>query len=138
MSLQTTLQAMTRQAFRGLNGTLQPGTWVHRAMATYDPQTGGVSAPAPELFQVAVLVSQYRRDEMDGGRILASDRRLCVMQAVVTDPQAPESAVPQGLPVTPTVRDQVEVGGTLWLLLDVTQDAASLTWQCQARAEGEG
>jgi hypothetical protein len=137
MSLQTSLQYMTRQAFRSLNGTLLPGTWVHRALPTYDPSTGNVVAPAPALYPVAVLVSMYKRDEIDGVRILATDRRLCVMQAVGTDPQPPGSAVPQGLPVMPTVRDQVEVQGTLWLLMDVAQDAAGLTWQCQARAEGE-
>jgi hypothetical protein len=138
MSLQTTLQYMTRQAFRSLHGTLQVGTWVHRALPTYDPSTGIVSAPAPALYPVAVLVSQYRRDEIDGVRILATDRRLCVMQATVTDPQPPGSAVPQGLPVAPTVRDQVEIGSTLWHLLDIAQDSAGLTWQCQGRAEGEG
>jgi hypothetical protein len=136
MSLQTTLQYMTRQAFRSLNGTLQVGTWVHRALPTYDASTGNVVAPAPALYPVAVIVSQYRRDEIDGVRILATDRRLCVMQGLVTDP-TPTDQVPQGLPVMPTVRDQVEVNGTLWVLVTVEQDAAGLTWQCQARAEGE-
>jgi hypothetical protein len=137
MSLQTTLQYMTRQAFRHLNGTLQPGTWVHRALPTYDPSTGNVVAPAPALSTVAVLVSMYRRDEIDGVRVLATDRRLCVMQGLVTDP-TPTDQVPQGLPVVPTVRDQVEVQGVLWRLKAVEQDAAGLTWQCQACAEGEG
>jgi len=130
MSLQTTLQYMTRQAFRSLNGTLQVGTWVHRALPTYDPATGTVVAPAPALYPVAVLVSQYRRDEIDGVRVLATDRRLCVMQGLVTDP-VPTDQVPQGLPVVPTVRDQVEVQGTLWKLVAIEQDAASLVWMCQ-------
>lgn len=137
MSLQTTLQAMTRQAFRHLNGTLQPGTWVHRALPTYDPQTGTVVAPAPALYPVSVLVSMYKREEIDGVRILATDRRLCVMQALATNVPTPSLLMPQGLPVIPTVRDQVEIGGTLWRLQAVEQDAAALTWCCQGRAEGE-
>jgi hypothetical protein len=137
MSLQSTMQAMTRQAFRSLNGTLQPGTWVHRALPTYDPSSGNVVAPAPALYQVAVLVSMYKKDEIDGVRILATDRRLCVMQAAQSDPQPSGSAVPQGLPVAPTVRDQVEVQGTLWLLKAVEQDAAGLVWMCQGCSEGE-
>lgn len=137
MSLTHTLQYMTRQAFRSLNGTLQAGTWVHRALPTYDPATGNVVAPAPTLYAVAVLVSMYRREEIDGVRILATDRRLCVMQALPSDPQPPGSAVPQGLPVSPTVRDQVESGGALWRLVTVEQDAAGLVWHCQGRAEGE-
>ena len=134
MSLQTTLQYMTRRAFRSLNGTLLSGTWVHRAMPVYDASTGTVVAPAPALYPVDVLVSMYRKDEIDGVRILASDRRLCVFQALPTDGPAP---VPVGLSVVPTVRDQVEIGGTLWHIMSVEQDGASLTYQCQGRAEGE-
>lgn len=138
MSLTHTLQAMTRQAFRALNGTLQPGTWVHRALPLYDPSTGSVVAPAPMLYPVSVLVSMYKREEIDGTRILATDRKLCVMQALTSDPQPPDSAVPQGLPVDPTVRDQVEIRGTLWHIIELSQDAAGLCWMCQGRAEGEG
>lgn len=123
MSLQTTLHSLTRQAFLALNGTLPPAIWLHRALPTYDPATGEVVAPPAALYEVPVLVSQYRRDEIDGVRILATDRRLCVRQAA--------------LPVQPTVRDQVEIGGTLWHLLSVEQDAAGLTWCGQGRAEGE-
>lgn len=137
MTLQTTLHAMTRQAFRSLNGTLQAGTWIHRALPTYDPATGNVVAPAPELLPVAVIVSMYRREEIDGVHILGTDRKLCVMQAVASDPQPPGSAVPQGLTVAPTVRDQVEVAGVLWRIVVLEQDAATLVWIAQARAEGE-
>lgn len=138
MSLKTTLQSMTNVAFRALDGTLLPGVWMHRPLPTYDPVTGDVIAPPAALYEVSVLVSQYRRDEIDGVRILATDRRLCVMQALATNVPTPSVLMPQGLPVAPTVRDQVEIGGTLWRLVTVEQDAAGLTWCCQGRAEGEG
>lgn len=124
MNLQTTLQAMTRQAFRALDGTLLSGVWMHRALPVYDPVTGDVVAPPAALYEVSVLVSQYSREEIDGVRILATDRRLCVRQAE--------------LPVAPTVRDRLDVGGTLWSVQQLAQDAAGLTWQIQGRAEGEG
>lgn len=123
MSLQATLQAMTRHAFAALDGTLRPGVWMHRPLPTYDPMTGDVVAPPAALYEVSVLVSQYRQEDIDGVRVLASDRRLCVRQAE--------------LPVAPSVRDRVDVGGTLWQVLQLAQDAAGLTWQCQGRAEGE-
>lgn len=123
MSLQTTLQSMTRHAFRALDGTLLPGVWMHRPLPTYDPLSGDVIAPPAALYEVSVLVSQYSREEIDGTRILATDRRLCVRQAE--------------LPVAPSVRDRIDVGGTVWALVQIAQDAAGLTWMCQGRAEGE-
>lgn len=123
MNLASTLQAMTRHAFAALDSTLLPGVWMHRPLPTYDPVTGDVIAPPAALYEVSVLVSQYTREEIDGVRILSTDRRLCVRQAE--------------LPVAPTVRDRIDVGGTLWQVLQLGQDAAGLTWQCQARAEGE-
>jgi hypothetical protein len=114
---------MTKHAFAALDGTLRPGVWMHRPLPTYDPSTGSVVAPPVVLYDVPVLVSEYRREEIDGTRILATDRRLCVRQAA--------------LPVAPHVRDRIDVGGTVWQLVTVAQDAAGLTWQCQGRAEGE-
>lgn len=124
MNLKTTLQSMTRQAFAALDGTLLPGVWMHRPLPTYDPQTGDVTAPPAALYEVSCLVSQYRRDDIDGVRVLSTDRKICVRQAA--------------LPVAPSVRDRIDVGGTLWLVVSLAQDAAGLTWSAQGRAEGEG
>jgi hypothetical protein len=137
MSLLTTLQAQTRLAYRALNGVLQPGTWVQRGEGVYDPETGEVVEPAPQRYPVSVLVRQYPREEVDGVRILATDKQLCVYHALPSDVPPATLQVPQGLPVTPTVRDDVEIAGVTWRLVSVEEDAAQLTWQAQARAEGE-
>jgi hypothetical protein len=123
MSLQTSLQYMARQAFRSLNGTLLPGTYMNRAVGSYDPQTGTVLSPAPALYDVRVLVSQYRQQEIDGTRVLASDRRLCIEQSM--------------LPIVPSARDWIEIGHTVWNVLDIRQDAAGLVWEFQGRAAGD-
>ena len=39
----------------------------------------------PVRVPVSVLVSSYPREEVDGVRILATDKRLCVYQALPTD-----------------------------------------------------
>ena len=122
---------MTRVAFRALDGTLLPGVYHHRPLPVYDVTTGTVSAPGPALYDVQVLVSQYSREEVDGVRVLATDRKLCVRQA-------PPEAEPPGLPVTPTLRDRLDVQGTFWNIMALSQDAAGLTWVFQGRAEGEG
>lgn len=124
MSLAHTLRFMTAVAFRRLDGTLHPGVWHHRGLPTYDPATGTVTAPAAALYPVEVLVSEYKADEIDGVRVLSTDRRLCVRQ--------------ETLPVAPGLRDRVELDSTTWwFLVSQHQDAASLTWQFQGRAEGE-
>lgn len=123
MTLQTTLQSLTAQAFRTLHSVLVPGLYLHQALPTYDPQTGTVVAPPPALYDVQVLVSQYSRQEIDGVRVLATDRKLGVEQAT--------------LPITPAARDSIELDGRTWEVLEVTQDAASLLWVCQGRAAGE-
>ena len=137
MSLLTTLQHHTRLAYRALNGVLQPGVWVQRGEGVYDPETGEVVEPDPVRVAVSVLVSSYPREEVDGVRILSSDRRLCVMQALPTDvpPQTPQ--VPLGLALEPTERDEIELDGKVWHILSLEEDAARLTWQVQGRAEGD-
>lgn len=138
MSLQTTLYYMARQAYRGLNGVLQPGVWVQRGEGVYDPSTGEVVEPEPARYQVHVLLRQYPKDEVDGVRVLSTDKQLFVYQGLPTDVPPLSPQVPQGLPVQPTVRDEVEVGGVTWHLVSLDQDTARLTWQAQARSEGEG
>lgn len=137
MSLLTTLQHHTRLAYRALNGVLQPGVWVQRGEGVYDPATGEVVEPDPVRVAVSVLVSSYPREEVDGVRILASDKRLCVMQALPTDvpPQTPQ--VPLGLALEPTVRDEIEIGTKVFHIVTIDEDVAQLTYQIQGRAEGE-
>jgi hypothetical protein len=115
---------MSKVAFQRLDGTLHPGLLHHRGLPTYDPATGTVTSPAAEVYPVEVLVSQYRADEIDGVRVLSTDRRLCIRQ--------------ETLPVTPGLRDRVELdSATWWLLVRQEQDAAGLVWIWQGRAEGE-
>ena len=137
MSLLTTLQHHTRLAYRALNGVLQPGIWVQRGQGVYDPATGEVVEPDPVRVAVSVLVSSYPREEVDGVRILASDKRLCVMQALPTDlpPAAPQ--VPLGLTLEPTERDEIELDGKVYHIISLEEDAARLTYQVQGRAEGD-
>lgn len=137
MSLLTTLQHHTRLAYRALNGVLQPGTWVQSLPGVYNPVTGDVVEPEPVRVPVSVLVSAYPREEVDGVRILASDKRLCVYQALPTDVPALTPQVPLGLTLEPTVRDEIEVDGKVWHVLSVDEDVAKLTWIVQGRAEGE-
>jgi hypothetical protein len=140
MSLLTTLQHHTRRAYRALDGVLQPGVWVQRGEGVYDPATGEIVQPEPERFPVSVLIRTYPREEVDGVRILAGDRQLFVFQALPTDVPALTPQVPLGLPVVPTVRDEVEIGDPvcIWHLVSLEEDAGRLTWQAQARSEGEG
>jgi hypothetical protein len=137
MSLLTTLQHHTRLAYRALNSVLQPGTWVQRQPGVYDPETGEVVEPEPVRVAVSVLVSSYPREEVDGVRILASDKRLCVYQGLPTDAPALSPQVPLGLSLVPTVRDEIEIGATVYHIVSIEEDAARLTWQVQGRAEGE-
>lgn len=137
MSLLTTLQHHTRLAYRALNGVLQPGFWVQQGPGVYDPNTGQVVFPEPVRAAVSILVASYPREEVDGVRILSTDKRLCVYQALPTDTPAVTAQIPIGLTLEPSVQDAVEIGGVTWHLLSVEADAARLTWQCQARAEGE-
>jgi hypothetical protein len=138
MSLLTTLQHHTRLAYRALNGVLQPGVWVQRGEGVYDPATGEVVEPEPVRVPVSVLVSSYPREEVDGVRILASDKRLCVMQALPSDVPPASPQVPLGLTLEPTLRDDIEIGGKVWQIITLEEDAARLTWQVQGRSEGEG
>jgi hypothetical protein len=138
MSLLTTLQHHTRLAYRALNGVLQPGVWVQRGEGTYDPATGDVVEPDPVRVPVSVLVSTYPREEVDGVRILASDKRLCVMQALPTDAPPVTPQVPLGLTLEPTLRDEIEIGTTVYHIVSLDADVARLTYQIQGRAEGEG
>jgi len=138
MSLLTTLQHHTRLAYRALNGVLQPGVWVQRGEGVYDPATGDVVEPEPVRVPVSVLVSSYPREEVDGVRILASDKRLCVMQALPTDVPPATPQVPLGLTLEPTLRDEIEIGTTVYHIVSIDEDAAQLTYQIQGRAEGEG
>ena len=138
MSLLTTLQHHTRLAYRALNGVLQPGMWVQRGEGVYDPETGEVVQPEPVRVPVSVLVSSYPREEVDGVRILATDKRLCVYQALPTDTPAMTPQVPLGLTLEPSVQDDIELDGKTWHVLSVDEDAARLTWIVQARAEGQG
>ena len=136
MSLLTT-QHHTRLAYRALNGVLQPGFWVQQGEGVYDPATGDVVAGEPVRVAVSVLVSSYPREEVDGVRILASDRRLCVYQALPTDTPALTPQIPLGLTLEPTLRDEIEVGGKTWHIVTLEEDVAQLTWQVQGRSEGE-
>jgi hypothetical protein len=138
MSLLTTLQHHTRLAYRALNGVLQPGIWVQRGEGVYDPATGDVVEPEPVRVPVSVLVSSYPREEVDGVRILASDKRLCVMQALPSDVPPVTPQVPLGLTLEPTLRDDIEIGTTVYHLITIDADVAQLTYQIQGRAEGEG
>jgi len=138
MSLLTTLQHHTRLAYRALNGVLQPGVWVQRGAGVYDPATGDVVEPEPVRVPVSVLVSSYPREEVDGVRILASDKRLCVMQALPTDVPPASPQVPLGLTIEPTLRDEIELGTTVYHVITIDADVARLTYQVQGRAEGEG
>ena len=137
MSLLTTLQSQTRLAYRALNGVLQPGVWVRRGEPVYDPVSGTVVDPAPERLPVSVLIRNFPREEVDGVRILATDRQLFVYQALPTDVPPTTPQVPVGLTGVPTVRDEVEVAGVVWELVSIEEDAARLTWQAHARAAGE-
>lgn len=138
MSLLTTLQHHTRLAYRALNGVLAPGVWVQRGEGVYDPATGEVVEPEPVRVPVSVLVSSYPREEVDGVRILASDKRLCVMQALPTDVPPASPQVPLGLTLEPTLRDEIEIGTKVYHVVSIDADAAQLTYQIQGRAEGEG
>jgi hypothetical protein len=138
MSLLTTLQHHTRRAYRALDGVLQPGVWVQRSEGVYDPETGDVVEAEPQRYPVSVLIRNYPREEVDGVRILAGDRQLFVYQALPTDTPAVTPQVPLGLPVVPTLRDEIEVGGQVWHLVTLEEDAGRLTWQAQARSAGEG
>jgi hypothetical protein len=124
MTLETTLQSLTAQAFRTLSSVLVPGLLVHHALPVYDPQTGRVVASPPALYDVAVLKSQYRREEIDGVLVLWTDRKLCIEQAT--------------LPVTPQNKDTVEIDGQTWSIEAVGKDTADLVWVLQGRAAGEG
>ena len=137
MSLLTTLQHHTRLAYRALNGVLQPGVWVQQGAGVYDPETGEVVFPEPVRVAVSVLVSSYPREEVDGVRILATDKRLCVYQALPTDTPALTPQMPLGLPLEPSVQDAIELDGKTWHIVSLDEDAARLTWQVQGRAEGE-
>jgi hypothetical protein len=137
MSLLTTLQYHTRLAYRALNGVLQPGMWVQRGEGVYDPETGDVVEGEPVRVPVSVLVSSYPREEVDGVRILSTDRRLCVYQALPTDTPPVTPQVPLGLTLEPTIQDDIEVDGKVWHIVSLDEDAARLTWQVQGRAEGE-
>ena len=138
MSLLTTLQHHTRLAYRALNGVLQPGVWVQRGEGVYDPATGEVVEPEPVRVPVSVLVSTYPREEVDGVRILASDKRLCVMQALPSDVPPASPQVPLGLTLEPTLRDEIEIGTKVYHIVSIDEDVAQLTYQIQGRAEGEG
>lgn len=137
MSLLTTLQHHTRLAYRALNGVLQPGVWVQRGAGVYDPETGEVVQPEPVRVPVSVLVSSYPREEVDGVRILSTDKRLCVYQALPTDTPPVTPQAPLGLTLEPTIQDDIEVDGKIWHIVSLEEDAARLTYQVQGRAEGE-
>lgn len=137
MSLLTTLQSHTRLAYRALNGVLQPGTWVQQGPGVYDPNTGEVVFPEPVRAAVSVLVASYPREEVDGVRILSTDKRLCVYQALPTDTPALTPQIPLGLTLEPSVQDAIELDGKTWHIISLEEDAARLTWQVQGRAEGE-
>jgi hypothetical protein len=137
MSLLTTLQHHTRLAYRALNGVLQPGVWVQQAAGVYDPETGDVVEGEPVRVPVSVLVSSYPREEVDGVRILATDKRLCVYQALPTDTPALTPQIPLGLTLEPTMQDDIEVGGKTYHIVSLEADVAQLTYQVQGRAEGE-
>ena len=137
MSLLTTLQHHTRLAYRALNGVLQPGVWVQRGEGVYDPETGDVVEPDPVRVPVSVLIRNYPREEVDGVRILTTDKQLFVYQALPTDTPALTPQVPLGLALVPTLRDEVEVAGVTWHIITLEADAARLTYQVQARSEGE-
>ena len=104
----------------------------------YDPGSGEVVQPEPVRIPVSVLIRNYPRQEIDGVRVVAGDRQLFVYQGLPTDVPPLSSEVPLGLPIIPTLRDEVEVGGKVWHLVTLEEDAARLTWQAQARTEGEG
>jgi len=137
MSLLSTLQHHTRLAYRALNGVLQPGFWVQQGPGVYDPNTGEVVFPEPVREAVSVLVSSYPREEVDGVRILATDRRLCVYQALPTDTPAVTPQIPLGLTLEPSVQDAIELDGKVWHIIALAEDVARLTWIVQGRAEGE-
>lgn len=138
MSLLTTLQHHTRLAYRALNGVLQPGTWVQQGEGVYDPGSGQVVEPDPVRIPVSVLVSSYPREEVDGVRILATDKRLCVYQALPTDTPPPTAQIPLGLPIIPTLRDDIAIGADVYHIVTWEEDVARLTFQVQGRTEGEG
>ena len=93
----------------------------------------------PEPVRVAVFDPgrSYPREEVDGVRILATDKRLCVYQALPTDTPALTAQIPLGLTLEPSVQDEIELDGKVWHIVSIEEDAARLTWQVQGRAEGE-
>lgn len=100
----------------GRTGTLRrPGT---PTGPTYDPTPG-----TPADYAVTYVVEDYRNGEVDGARILQSDKRLHMAVA--------------SLAVTPKTSDTlVETDGSVYKIIDVKPlqpGAATLLWEIQAR-----
>lgn len=123
MSTHQAMQMMNAVLHRVLDGVQREGTYLHRGLPVYDPATGTVLAPGVESYAVPVLLLRFRAADVDGVRVLTTDRRIHVEQAL--------------LPVTPANRDRVEVAGVTYQVLEVRQDAAGLVWSLHGRLEGE-
>lgn len=123
MSTHQAMQFMNAVLHRVLDGVQLEASFLHRGLPVYDPATGTVLAPGVETHDVPVLLLRFRASEVDGVRVLTTDRRLHIEQAL--------------LPVTPALRDRVEVGGHTYQVLLVSQDAAGLVWSLHGRVEGE-
>lgn len=100
----------------GRSGTLsRPGSPTGPA---YDPTPG-----TPTTYAVSYVVDDYRNSELDGTRVLQSDKKLTM-------------AV-KALSITPATSDTlVETDGSVYKIIDVKPlqpGATTLLWEIQAR-----
>lgn len=102
------------------------------------PQSGGTPANPTELpplnYAVGLVNLSYRKDEVDGSRVLQKDRKMLVAVGPLTI-LSTMTAIPL-LAVDPTSTDKLIVGGQTYSIQDVeplSPGGTVVMWTIQAR-----
>lgn len=115
MGLRDEIQADIAEAFDGdLADAVQPFTGTREVAGDYDPVTDTTSTTTV-TYTGRCVFGGYKAIEIDGQHIRQTDKRLTVLQNEITEP--------------PQVDDMIDG----FLVVDVSQDPASVTWQAQLR-----
>lgn len=93
----------------------RPGTSI------YNPATGKKTTTAATDYPVDAIVKTYDQNEIDGSKVLTTDRKAIVRQAQCSEAGAIKTS------------DNFVVDGVVKTIADVGQDAIGVTWVLQVR-----
>jgi CRISPR/Cas system CMR-associated protein Cmr5 small subunit len=124
MGLQAVIQKAAKTAFNVLGDLKTSAIYKTKAPGTYDPSTG----TAPDVVIKYALknkatLTNYKRSETDGEKILSSDRKAILIQSDFSDNN-----------LTPLIGAFLILNGVDYRIINISEDPAKATFVFQLRA----